>query len=109
MRSLVLVNLEDMLGELGCTLVGPAMRLDQAEAMLDEAGTADVAVLDVNIAGKPVFPFAEKLAAKGVPLVLATGYGRDGLPEEWRTMTVLAKPYTFEDLAGALMRAKGIE
>lgn len=108
-ESLVLVNLEDMLGELGCTLVGPAMRLDQAEAMLDEAGTADVAVLDVNIAGKPVFPFAEKLAAKGVPLVLATGYGRDGLPEEWRTMTVLAKPYTFEDLAGALMRAKGIE
>ena len=70
---------------------------------------AKVAVLDVNIGGKPVFPFAEKLAARGVPLVLATGYGRDGLPEEWRNGTVLAKPYTFEDLAGALMRAKGIE
>ncbi len=108
-ESLVLVNLEDMLGELGCTLVGPAMRLDQAEGMLDQAAGADVAVLDVNIGGKPVFPFAEKLAAKGVPLVLATGYGRDGLPEEWRNGTVLAKPYTFEDLAGALMRAKGIE
>ena len=108
-ESLVLVNLEDMLGELGCTLVGPAMRLDQAEAMLEQAVTADVAVLDVNIGGKPVFPFAEKLAARGVPLVLATGYGRDGLPEEWRKMTVLAKPYTFEDLASALMRAKGIE
>lgn len=108
-ESLVLVNLEDMLGELGCTLVGPAMRLDQAEGMLEQAATADIAVLDVNIGGKPVFPFAEKLAAKGVPLVLATGYGRDGLPEEWRKMTVLAKPYTFDDLAGALMRAKGIE
>jgi two-component SAPR family response regulator len=108
-ESLVLVNLEDMLGELGCTLVGPAMRLDQAEGMLEQAATADIAVLDVNIGGKPVFPFAEKLAAKGVPLVLATGYGRDGLPEEWRKMTVLAKPYTFDDLAGALMRAKGLE
>ncbi|HEY0854894.1 MAG TPA: response regulator [Devosia sp.] len=108
-ESLVLVNLEDMLGELGCTLVGPAMRLDQAEGMLEQAAKADIAVLDVNIGGKPVFPFAEKLAAKGVPLVLATGYGRDGLPEEWRKMTVLAKPYTFDDLAGALMRAKGIE
>ena len=108
-ESLVLVNLEDMLGELGCTLVGPAMRLDQAEGLLEQAATADIAVLDVNIGGKPVFPFAEKLAAKGVPLVLATGYGRDGLPEEWRKMTVLAKPYTFDDLAGALMRAKGIE
>ena len=108
-ESLVLVNLEDMLGELGCTLVGPAMRLDQAEAMLDLAAGADVAVLDVNIGGKPVFPFAEKLAAKSVPLVLATGYGRDGLPEQWQTMTVLPKPYTLEDLAGALMQAKGIE
>lgn len=107
-ESLVLVNLEDMLDELGCTLIGPAMRLDQAEAMLEQAATADVAVLDVNIGGSPVFPFAEKLAARGVPLVLATGYGRDGLPEEWRSMTVLAKPYTFGDLAGALMRARGL-
>ena len=108
-ESLVLVNLEDMLGELGCTLVGPAMRLDQAEAMFDLAAGADVAVLDVNIGGKPVFPFAEKLAAKSVPLVLATGYGRDGLPEQWQTMTVLSKPYTLDDLAGALMQARGIE
>src|SRR5690606_32383402 len=100
-ESLVLFNLEDMLGELGCTLVGPATRLDQADAMLEQAATADIAVLDVNIAGSPVFPFAEKLAARGVPLVLATGYGRDGLPEEWRAMTVLSKPYTFDDLAGA--------
>lgn len=108
-ESLVLVNLEDMLGELGCTLVGPAMRLDQAEAMLDLAAGADVAVLDVNIGGKPVFPFAEKLAAKSVPLVLATGYGRDGLPEQWQKLTVLPKPYTLDDLAGALMQARGIE
>jgi two-component SAPR family response regulator len=108
-ESLVLVNLEDMLDELGCTLVGPAMRLDQAEAMLDLAAGADVAVLDVNIGGKPVFPFAEKLAAKSVPLVLATGYGRDGLPEQWQTVTVLPKPYTMDDLAAALMQARGIE
>lgn len=108
-ESLVLVNLEDMLEELGCRLVGPAMRLDQADAMLEEAAGADVALLDVNIGGRPVFPLAEKLSARGVPLVLATGYGRDGLPEEWRGTTVLSKPYTFDDLAGALMRAKGIE
>lgn len=108
-ESLVLVNLEDMLDELGCTLVGPAMRLDQAEAMLEEAGDADLAVLDVNIGGRPVFPLAEKLRDKGVPLVLATGYGRDGLPAEWQEgVTVLSKPYTFDDLAGALMQARGL-
>lgn len=108
-ESLVLVNLEDMLEEMGCSLVGPAMRLDQAEAMLEQASGADVAVLDVNIGGQPVFPLAEKLAARGVPLVLATGYGRDGLPEAWRDATVLGKPYTFDDLASALRRAKGLD
>ena len=108
-ESLVLVNLEDMLEELGCRLVGPAMRLDQAEAMLEQAAAADIAILDVNIGGRAVFPFAEKLAGRGVPLVFATGYGRDGLPPEWQDATVLGKPYTFDDVAGALVRAKGIE
>jgi CheY-like chemotaxis protein len=107
-ETLVLVNLEDMLEELGCTLVGPAMRLDQADAMIDEAAAADVAILDVNIGGRTVFPFAEKLAGKGVPLVFTTGYGRDGMPPEWQHSTVLGKPYTFDDVAGALMRARGI-
>lgn len=108
-ESLVLVNLEDMLEELGCRLIGPAMRLDQADAMLEQASAADIAILDVNIGGRAVFPFAEKLANKGVPLVFATGYGRDGLPPEWQGATVLGKPYTFDDVAGALMRARGIE
>ena len=97
-----------LLEELGCTLVGPAMRLDQADTMLNEAARADVAILDVNIGGRPVFPFAEKLVDKGVPLVFATGYGRDGLPPEWQGGAVLGKPYTFDDVASALMRAKGI-
>ena len=108
-ESLVLVNLEDMLEEMGCRLVGPAMRLDQAEAMLELAAAADIAILDVNIGGRAVFPFAEKLAGRGVPLVFATGYGRDGLPPEWQGATVLGKPYTFDDVAGALIRAKGIK
>ena len=108
-ESLVLMNLEDMLAELGCRLVGPALRLDQAQAMLEAVAAADIAVLDVNIGGHVIFPFAEQLKARGVPLVLATGYGRDGLPEEWQTATVLGKPYTFEDLAKALMTARGIE
>jgi len=107
-ESLLLINLEDMLGELGCVLLGPAMRLDQAQEMIEVAATADVAVLDVNIGGHVVFPFAEQLRARGVPLVLATGYGREGLPEAWQAITVLAKPYGFDDLATALLAARGL-
>ena len=107
-ESLVLMNLEDMLAELGCRLIGPALRLDEAQAMLEQAAAADIAVLDVNIGGHVIFPFAEQLKARGVPLVLATGYGRDGLPDAWRDVTVLAKPYGLDDLVAALKAAKAL-
>src|SRR5690606_22093373 len=82
-ESLVLFNIEDILGDLGCAIVGPAMRLEQAEEMFEQAAAADLAILDVNISGRPVFPLAQRLRERGVPLIFTTGYGRAGLPEEW--------------------------
>ena len=79
----------------------------EAIARVERGEAFDLAILDVNIAGRAVFPIAEKLSAKGVPLVFTTGYGREGLPAEWQGMTVLAKPYTFKDVAGALLHARG--
>jgi len=105
-EALVVVNLEDMLDELGCTVVGPAMRIEQAEGMIEQAYGADIAILDVNISGKPVFPIAELLAERGVPMIFATGYGRGGLPEKWQAHPILQKPYTFEDVAQCLATAR---
>ena len=104
-EALVALNLEDMLAELGCTVVGPVMRLDRAEKMLDEGIVADVAILDVNVAGQMIFPFAKRLAQKGMPIVFATGYGSAGLPDDFRHMTVLQKPYTMDDVATGLRSA----
>lgn len=101
-ESLVLFNLEDMLIEMGCVVVGPAMRLDEARALVDRAADADVAILDVNLGGAPVYPVAEALRERGVPVVFATGYGREGLPEEWQDRPVLLKPYTSDDVESAL-------
>jgi CheY-like chemotaxis protein len=100
-ETLVLFNLEDVLAELGCIVVGPAMRVDQA-AELAAAAETDVAILDVNLAGQPVFPVAAALAARGVPIIFATGYGRAGLPAEWQDRPVLVKPYTADDVEQAL-------
>lgn len=102
-ETLVLFNLEDILAELGCRVVGPAMRLDQAEALLAEASEADAAILDVNIGGNPVFPLAARLKEAGVPLIFATGYGAAGLPAEWQGSPVLQKPYTSEEVTAALL------
>jgi CheY-like chemotaxis protein len=101
-ESLVLFNLEDILTELGCIIIGPAMRLPQAQELVDRAAEADVAILDVNLGGQPVFPVAEALRQRGVDIVFATGYGREGLPDEWQRHPVLRKPYTAGDVEKAL-------
>lgn len=101
-ETLVLFSLEDVLADLGCEVVAQAMRLDQAVATASKLGPVDVAILDVNIGGKPVFPVAEILKERGVPMVFATGYGREGLPPEWQDHAVIVKPYSLEDIERAL-------
>lgn len=104
-EALVAMNLEDMLCELGCTIVGPAMHMESANKMLEEGLKADVAILDVNVGGQMIFPFARRLAEHGMPLVFATGYGRSGLPEDFHDMPILQKPYTLDDVEVGLRSA----
>lgn len=99
---LVAMNLETMLEDLGCAVLGPAMRIDKAEAMVDNGLMADAAILDVNVGGREVFPLADRLGKHGVPVVFATGYATSDMPGEWRGWPVLQKPYTTEDVAHAL-------
>ncbi len=93
--------LEDMLAELGCQVVGPAARVEQALAMVD-AETIDLAVLDVNLNGQKSFPVADALVARGVPFVFSTGYDIAGVPDAYRVFPMLQKPYERAYLVTAL-------
>jgi CheY-like chemotaxis protein len=94
---------EDMLAELGATVVGPANTI-AAALRLVETNPIDAAVLDVNMDGERIDPVAEALSARSIPIVFATGYGDDTLGRA-RESPVLDKPYTQEQLADALARA----
>jgi CheY-like chemotaxis protein len=104
-ESIVAMQLEDILCDLGCDLVDLAMRLQKALDRLAEEPVIEAAVLDVNIAGEKVYPVAERLRERGVPIVFATGYGRGGLQPEWQDCEVIQKPYTEAQIADALVRA----
>ena len=104
-EALVALNLEDMLEELGCKTVGPAMRMDRAEQMIEDGLSADIAILDVNLAGEMIFPLARRLTERGMPIVFATGYGRSGLPADFQDFPILQKPYTLNDVASGLAMA----
>ena len=106
-EMMVSMLIEDMLTDLGCSVVGPASRLDEAIA-LAEAGGIDCAVLDVNLGGQPICPLADLLRTQGRPFAFATGYGDAGLRDVDRGCPVLQKPFREGDLARVLgeLRAK---
>ena len=105
-ESLVAMLLETILEDMGCVPVGPAATVDEGLRMASEP--VDAALLDVNVAGKQVFPIAEALKTRGVPFVFSTGYGESGLPDDWRGHSTLQKPFTEAAVRDALMTAMGL-
>ena len=106
-ESLVAMLLETILEDMGCIPVGPASTVDEGLRMAaDEA--VDAALLDVNVAGRQVFPVAQLLKDRGVPFIFSTGYGEGGLPDEWRGQPTLQKPFTEAAVREALMAAMGL-
>lgn len=100
-EMLVAMLLEDVVGDLGHEVVGPAMRLEAAlEAA--EREEFDLAILDINLAGKPSFPVAERLAARGIPFMFASGYGAAGLIDPFRAAPIVQKPFEADQIAKML-------
>src|SRR5438105_2312477 len=83
-EAMVSMLLEDILGDLECEIVGPAYNLQQALSLADTERNIGAAILDVNLRGSPVYPVAEILAGRDVPLIFATGYGPEGVDANWR-------------------------
>ena len=108
-ESLVAMLLETILDDMGCAVVGPESNIDDGLLAVTTEGALDAALLDVNVAGREVFPVAEALRARGVPFVFSTGYGEAGLPDHWRGHPTIQKPFTESAIRDALMRAMNIK
>jgi CheY-like chemotaxis protein len=100
----IAMMVEDMLTDLGCTVLGVAGNLSQALRSVDEvAAQADGALLDVNLGGcEYSYPFADAMIEAGVPFVFVTGYAPDFLEPRFRAMPILPKPVKPASLAAAL-------
>lgn len=97
-EMMVVLDLEDMIEEMGHIVAATATRIDAA---LERAGNLDIdlAILDVNVAGRMSFPVAEILRRRGIPFIFATGYGVSALPSELHGHPTLQKPFRMADLA----------
>lgn len=100
----IAVELQDLLAEHGAEVLGPVPSVRAAMAAI-EAGTPDVAVLDVNLRDACSAPVAEALRAAAVPVVLVTGYSRRMLADPvLQGVPILSKPVRSEELMAVLRR-----
>lgn len=76
----------------GAQVVGPAATLESAMALYESAGMVDFVVLDVNLRGTTVFPFAARLRDDGVPFLFCTGYGDEVIDGKFRHVDRFEKP-----------------
>jgi CheY-like chemotaxis protein len=100
-EALVSILIEDMLAELGCSVVGAAANVSSA-LELAKSGSIDGAILDVNLGGQSIHPVAEALALREVPFLFVTGYGAAGVPDQFAGAPVLQKPFQLPMLKKAL-------
>ena len=108
-EALLALDLQDMLEEMGCLVVGTAGRLEDALVLAETE--FDLALLDMNLAGARIDPVARRIAERGIPIIFVTGYGQRTLPPGV-TAPVLDKPCSQEalwPLVGAVLEARNAE
>jgi CheY-like chemotaxis protein len=103
-EPLIAMMLEDFLETLGHTVHASCDNLNDAMSQADADGF-DLAILDVNLKGEAVWPVAQKLKARGLPFVLASGGHVEPPPAEFASVPMLEKPYTIDRITPALEKA----
>lgn len=104
-EAMIAMLMEDMLDEFACDVVATVGELDAAIAAANTE-QLDLAFLDVNLRGIPVYPVAEVLRARGVPFAFVTGYGSAGADAAHSDAPVLQKPFQAQDLAAVVRRLR---
>jgi len=98
---LIRMLLEDMLTDLGY-IVSAAVGTIAEARKLAEKGDFELAILDVNLDGEPIYPVADILGQRRLPFVFVTGYGERSLAEPYRNRPALQKPFQVEQLRKTL-------
>lgn len=89
----------------GAIVLGPLASVDEALAAITSGDRIDGAVLDVNLQGEAVFPAAELLMRRNVPVVFTTGYDAGAIPAAFQHVARCEKPSTLRSIVAAIGRA----
>lgn len=100
-ESLIALQLEQLLADLGCDVVGPATRVSEVLEIVETQKLAG-ALLDVNLRGETVLSALPRLSERNVPFIITSGYDAISLfPTEFQSVPRVGKPFD-EDALRAL-------
>ncbi|MCK0119020.1 GAF domain-containing protein [Loktanella sp. F6476L] len=104
-NMVIALDASDIISDCGADHVHMAGSVDDALAILEKADVS-FALLDVNLGDQTSLPIAAVLAERGIPFVLATGYGdAQSITANYPPTHVVKKPFTAEKLRDAVFRA----
>ncbi|OFX06447.1 MAG: hypothetical protein A3D94_23025 [Alphaproteobacteria bacterium RIFCSPHIGHO2_12_FULL_66_14] len=96
-ESITAMELTWQIEDAGYCVLGPEKSVEEAFKTLVRC-RIDLALLDIGVGGKTVFPVARRLATTGVPFVFITGQPASRLPIEYRGRPLVSKPYALPAL-----------
>jgi DNA-binding NarL/FixJ family response regulator len=105
-ETLIRVMVADMLIELGHEVAGEAGDLASGLALVKSA-ECDAAILDLQLGRDSSEAIAEALRLRNIPFAFASGYGAGGVPDQFRGLPVLQKPFPLEALDRCLCSLLG--
>jgi CheY-like chemotaxis protein len=89
----------------GAKVIGPVAGLAEALAIIETTPRIDGAVLDANLKGEMVFPAADLLMERSIPIVFVSGYDSAVVPERFRNTPRCGKPVAVHRIIQTLKRA----
>src|SRR3954447_18366832 len=110
-EALIAMDLERIVRNAGCEVLGPVGRAEEALRLAAEE-RLDAAILDIELADGDSFAVADALARRRGPSVFVTGSGAGALPgglpgpaalpERFRGRPLIQRPYNAAKLAAML-------
>ena len=102
-ETLIAMDLEDTLEDIGHSVVGIAASPRQALFLLDRhRPEIDAVLLDANLGGVSALPIARRLREIDVPFVITSGYEQHELLREGFDAPWVSKPYGSAEIGEAL-------
>lgn len=102
-EALLAFDLQLVFDEAGAEVIGPALSLAAALALLESNEEIDCALLDVDLGGRDVFPVAHLLQGRGVPFLFHTArVAEKDLAAMFPGSATVPKPARPEDLVTRL-------